>query len=209
MLSSRNLSSPAHKSINTTVSYNSQIGGCPNLSHVRVSLFCGGSIFGLHVTQECCRYLALDHFVCGSILAVAVHWEECCENCGQDGERWEGARVQPADTSSLLKFLQTFKLGYFMCVLYSKYISTNTTAQKPSFFEETNEYLEMCWTSFSIYLYWHTLAVRAPVWAGERFSGGVCSCWRTSTKGTARSEPIVTVGESCLGRVWLDRLLNW
>ena len=43
-----------------------------NLSHVRVPPFsAGGSIFGLHVTQECCRYLALDHFVWGSILAVA------------------------------------------------------------------------------------------------------------------------------------------
>ena len=30
--------------------------------------------------------------MCGSILAVAVHWEECCENCAQDGGEVRGGK---------------------------------------------------------------------------------------------------------------------
>ena len=108
--------------------------------------FCGGSIFGLHVTQECCRYLALDHFVCGSILAVAVHWEECCENCAQDGERWEGARVQPADKSSKLKlFQQLFNLNKYILQLGQIYfiIRTNTQSGQGCSHQQTSPHYKV------------------------------------------------------------------
>ena len=92
------------------------MGPGPNLSHVRVPPFsAGGSIFGLHVTQECCRYLALDHFVWGSILALAGSGGKNVAKIVRPktvrGERGQGCshRTSPPRSS----FSESFNIWYF------------------------------------------------------------------------------------------------